>query len=144
MKWLSHVQLFAIPWTVAHQVLPSREFSRQEYWSGLPFPSSFLPLALENSALNAQSLGINKLINSWNCSKMIICRTTGELKQQNQKRKKGHIRERRERERISRRGLPWWPSGWVSTCQCREHGFNPWSCKIPYALGQLNPGHYNR
>ena len=26
-------------WTVAHQALPSMEFSRQEYWSGLPFPS---------------------------------------------------------------------------------------------------------
>ena len=28
-----------IPWTVAHQVPLSLEFSRQEYWSGLPFPS---------------------------------------------------------------------------------------------------------
>ena len=28
------------PWTVAHQALQSMEFSRQEYWSGLPFPSS--------------------------------------------------------------------------------------------------------
>ena len=27
------------PWTVAHQAPPSMEFSRQEYWSGLPFPS---------------------------------------------------------------------------------------------------------
>ena len=27
------------PWTVAHQALPSMEFSRQEYWSRLPFPS---------------------------------------------------------------------------------------------------------
>ena len=34
VKSLSRVQLFATPWTVAHQ-----EFSRQEYWSGLPFPS---------------------------------------------------------------------------------------------------------
>jgi len=33
------VQLFAIPWTIAYQALPSVEFSRQEYWSGLPFPS---------------------------------------------------------------------------------------------------------
>ena len=39
MKFLSHIQLFAIPWTVAYQVAPSMEFSRQEYWSGLPFPS---------------------------------------------------------------------------------------------------------
>ena len=29
----------AIPWTVAHQALLSVEFSRQEYWNGLPFPS---------------------------------------------------------------------------------------------------------
>ena len=27
------------PWTVAHQAPPSMEFSRQEYWSGMPFPS---------------------------------------------------------------------------------------------------------
>ena len=27
------------PWTAAHQALPSVEFSRQGYWSGLPFPS---------------------------------------------------------------------------------------------------------
>ena len=37
---LSHVQLFVTPWTVAHQVPLSMEFPRQEYWSGLPFPSS--------------------------------------------------------------------------------------------------------
>ena len=35
---LSHVQLFATPWTVAHQAPPPMGFSRQEYWSGLPFP----------------------------------------------------------------------------------------------------------
>ena len=39
MKSLSHVQLFVTPWTVAHQAPPSMGFSRQEYWSGLPFPS---------------------------------------------------------------------------------------------------------
>ena len=39
MKSLSRVRLFATPWTVAHQGAPSMEFSRQEYWSGLPFPS---------------------------------------------------------------------------------------------------------
>ena len=36
---LSCVQLFATPWTVACQASLSKEFSRQEYWSGLPFPS---------------------------------------------------------------------------------------------------------
>ena len=39
VKLLSGVQLFATPWTVAYQAPPSMEFSRQEYWSGLPFPS---------------------------------------------------------------------------------------------------------
>ena len=39
MKLLGHVQLFATPWTVPHQAPPSMGFSRQEYWSGLPFPS---------------------------------------------------------------------------------------------------------
>ena len=39
VKSLSRVQLFVTPWTVAHQAPPSMGFSRQEYWSGLPFPS---------------------------------------------------------------------------------------------------------
>ena len=39
VKLLSHVQLFVTPWTVAYQAPQSVEFSRQEYWSGLPLPS---------------------------------------------------------------------------------------------------------
>ena len=39
VKLLSRVRLLATPRTVAHQALPSMGFSRQEYWSGLPFPS---------------------------------------------------------------------------------------------------------
>ena len=39
LKTESRVQLFATPWTVAHQASLSMELSRQEYWSGLPFPS---------------------------------------------------------------------------------------------------------
>ena len=39
VKSVCPVQLFATPWTVAHQAPLSMEFSRQEYWSGLPFPS---------------------------------------------------------------------------------------------------------
>ena len=35
---LSRVQLLVIPWSVAHQAPLSMEFSRQVYWSGLPFP----------------------------------------------------------------------------------------------------------
>ena len=39
VKSLSCVRLFATPWTAAYQAPPSMGFSRQEYWSGLPFPS---------------------------------------------------------------------------------------------------------
>ena len=39
VKLLSRVRLFATPWTVAYQAPPSMGFSRQECWSGLPFPS---------------------------------------------------------------------------------------------------------
>ena len=35
----SRVRLCATPWTAAHQALLSLGFSRQEHWSGLPFPS---------------------------------------------------------------------------------------------------------
>ena len=35
----SRILLFAIPWTAVYQASLSMGFSRQEYWSGLPFPS---------------------------------------------------------------------------------------------------------
>ena len=38
-KSLSHVRLFATPWNVVHKALLPMDFSRQEYWSGLQFPS---------------------------------------------------------------------------------------------------------
>ena len=36
-------------------------------------------------------------------------------------------------------GLPWWRSGWESTCQSRGHGFEPWSGRIPHPAEQLGP-----
>ena len=51
-KTLSHVQLFVSPWTVAYQAPPSMGFSRQEYWSGLPFPS---PGDLPDSGIEPRS-----------------------------------------------------------------------------------------
>ena len=52
VKSLSHVRLFATPWTVDYQALQSMGFSRQEYWSGLPFPS---PGDLPNSGIEPGS-----------------------------------------------------------------------------------------
>ena len=48
-KLLSRVRLFATPWTIAYHAPPSMRFSRQEYWSGLPFP---FPEALPNPGFN--------------------------------------------------------------------------------------------
>ena len=48
----SHVQFFANPWTVACQSPLFMEFSRQEYWSGLPFPS---PGDLPNPGIKPRS-----------------------------------------------------------------------------------------
>ena len=48
----SIIQLFATPWTVVHQAPLSMGFSRQEYWSGLPFPS---PGDLPNPGIKPRS-----------------------------------------------------------------------------------------
>ena len=63
LRLYSCVQLFATPWTVAHQAPLSMEFSRQEYWSGLPFPSpgnlpipGIEPVSLVSPALQAHPL----------------------------------------------------------------------------------------
>ena len=65
----SHVRPFGTPWTVVHQAPLSTGFSRQEYWSGLPFPSprdlsdpgikpaSFLSPALQADSLSNKSPG---------------------------------------------------------------------------------------
>ena len=60
VKLLSCVRLFVTPWTVAYQAAPSMGFSRQVYWSGLPFPSpGDLPdpgIKPESPALQADAL----------------------------------------------------------------------------------------
>ena len=86
-KSLSCVQLFMIPWTVAYQAPSSMRFSRQEYWSGFPFPSSGdLPnpgneprsLLLQADALRSESPG-NPIENQlW----IFTGRTDAELKLQ--------------------------------------------------------------
>ena len=62
---LSRVQLFATPWTVAHQAPLSMEFFKQEYWSGLPFPTlgdvPNLGIKPESPALAGDSLPLRHL-----------------------------------------------------------------------------------
>ena len=56
---LSHVQLIATPWTVVCQAPLSMEFSRQEYWSGWPFPS---PGDLPNPGIEPRSLHCRQIL----------------------------------------------------------------------------------
>ena len=58
VKALSHVRLFVIPWTVVYQAPQSMEFSRQEYWSGLPFLS---PGDLPNPGIEPGSSALQTL-----------------------------------------------------------------------------------
>ena len=57
---LSRVRLFATPWTVAYQAPQFMDFSRQEYWTGLPFPSPrdlpYPGIKPRSSALRADTL----------------------------------------------------------------------------------------
>ena len=71
---LSHVQLFATPWTVARQGPLSMEFPRQEYWSGLPFPSpggipdpGIKPMSPVSPAWAGGSLPLYHLGSQWVC-----------------------------------------------------------------------------
>ena len=74
VKSLSGVWLFVTPWTVAYQALRSMGFSRQEYWSGLPFPSpgdlpnpGIEPVspALQTDALPSELLGKPLVKRGW-------------------------------------------------------------------------------
>jgi len=51
VKSLSRSQLFATPWTAAHQAPPCMGFSRQEYWSGVPLPSPMPPVKPKSTIL---------------------------------------------------------------------------------------------
>ena len=57
VKLLNRVQLFATPWT--YHAPPSMGFSRQEYWSGLPFPSPILGTSFEKLKKNKTKKGVN-------------------------------------------------------------------------------------
>ena len=59
---LSHVWLFATPWTITHQAPLSLELSRQEYWSRLPFPS---PGIFPSQGPNLGHLHCHKIIYCW-------------------------------------------------------------------------------
>ena len=80
VKLLSRVQLFATPWTIAYQAPPSMGFSRQECWSGLPFPSpGDLPdpgIEPRSPTLQADTLPSEPPGKPWSQSKIHTCINT--------------------------------------------------------------------
>ena len=74
VKSLSCVQLFTTPWTIAYWASPSMGFSRQEYWSGLPFPSPGLLFGYRTKDIRAYrgfpggSMDKNPPVNAGNTS----------------------------------------------------------------------------
>ena len=73
VKSLSCVRLFVTPWTVAYQAPQSVEFSRQEYWNGLPFPSpGDLPNpGMEPGSSALQSAALPSEPNIWRFSRYL-------------------------------------------------------------------------
>ena len=134
VKSLSCVRLFVISWTLAYQAPLSMGFSRQEYWSGLPFPNKMVAIGKKwifSSILVVEST--DQADESEDHRIRIWCQLRDDLHQP------GfyvwplwrHISLRISGHTLSSR-LPWWLR-WQSIClQCRRPRFDPWVGKIPW------------
>ena len=79
VKSLSRVWFSATPWTAACQAPPSMGFSRQEYWSGLPLPSSHLlythielPYLLHLANMKKRAIAVDESVNCVHHSKLVL------------------------------------------------------------------------
>ena len=122
---LSHVWLFATPCTVAYQAAPSMEFSRREYWSGLPLPTPGI-FPTQGSKLHLFGL---LHCQAYSLPKHHLGSPSGILLSY----KKNEIFPFA----MIWMGLksirsPWWPSGKESACQCRRCMCESWVRKIPW------------
>ena len=111
MKWsevksLSCVRLFATPWIVAYQAPLSMGFSRQEYWSGLPFPSPGHLPDIELVILFQSIFPSLFTHTDYSLSYILVFFHFYVTMYKN--------------------------SGKESACQCRRPGFDPWVGKIPW------------
>ena len=102
-----------------------QDLSPQGMWTEASVPC--LPLAESCLRVTAKWASTSSSV----ASCMIRGSTWGERERERQK--------DRQNQKDETYGLPWWRSGWESACQCRAHGFEPWSGKIPHAAEQLGP-----
>ena len=109
LSHFSHVRLCVTPWTVAHQSSLSLEFSRQQYWTGLPCPP---PVDLPDPRTEPVSLKSPALAGGW------IPEKTKSTFRQNWVAGNRAVRATK------------WLSVKESACWCRRHRFDPWVGKI--------------
>ena len=118
---LSHVQLFVIPWTAAHQASLSITNSQSP-----PKPMSIKSVTPSNHLILCRPLLL--LPSIFPSIRVFSNESTLMLPVINRKFKKKLIE-----------GLLWWLSGKESASQSKGHGFNSWSRKIPPSTEQLSP-----
>ena len=122
VQLLSHVWLFATLWTVAHQASLSMDFFRQEYWSGLPFPS---PGDLPDTRIKPVSLSSLALA-------LITERTYSQQYLVQTPRKNPAWFLPSVCYRSTHRGTPRWHSSKGICLQSRKGRFDPCVRKIPW------------
>ena len=159
LSCFSCVWLLVTPWTIACQAPLSMGFSRQEYWSGLPFPSLLVSIRtcfLEKGCTKSQQgreatwVLVRSVVFSANQQRLWIFSSRGQgclLKErwfalwEGCTRSKFHVSlasrgswymNKAKRSHQERPGAS--PVvRWSRTClQCRRHGFHPWAWKIPW------------
>ena len=150
LRRFSCIWLFATQWSVACQALLSMGFSRQEYWSGLPYPPledlsypGIKPASITSTALagrvfptSATQEGPSEVVRS--CPTFcdpVDCSLPGSSLH-------GILQARilewvaisfsKEGPSIFQIGLSRWRTSKESACQCRRHVFNPWDRKISW------------
>ena len=122
VKSLSHVQLFVTLWAIVHQAPQSMGFSRQEYWSRLPFPS---PGDLPNSGIKPRSPAY-----AGRCFNLWATKGTNTIREVPTSRN-NHLPKASLPTAITL-GLWGWLSSKEFTCKCRRCRFDPWVGKVPW------------
>ena len=144
---LSRIQLLATLWTVAHQASLSMEFSRQEYWSWLPFPTpgdlpdpGIEPTSLVSPALTGRSFTTalpGKPLSFFLGDPKYYSHTgprthTHLTSRARWSRDVPWVTTTKMRVPDTYKGFPGDTGGKEPTCQCRRCRFDPWVGKIPW------------
>ena len=111
LSYFSRVRLCATLWTAAHQASLSMEFSRQEYWSGLSFPS---PGDRPSPGIEPESPALQA----------VCCIACGLYVDSLLIEPPGKMQSK----------ISWLSSGWDFAFQCRGPRSDPWGRKIPWRM----------